>query len=87
LSGLNNDIRDIVKLQEYVEMEDLLYKATQVEQQIKRKSIVRRSSSKFNPSWKDKSGKRDPHPPNLPRWFHMKKLLRVPTRKPLKPRM
>jgi len=32
LSGLNSDIRDIVELQEYVEMKDLLYKATQVEQ-------------------------------------------------------
>jgi len=28
LSGLKSDIRDILKLQEYVEMEDLLHKAT-----------------------------------------------------------
>jgi len=48
-SGLNNDIRDIVELQEYVEMEDLLHN-TQVEQQLKRKSIARRSSSNFNPT-------------------------------------
>jgi len=29
-SDLNSDIRDIVELQEYVKMEDLLHKATQV---------------------------------------------------------
>jgi len=28
LSGLNSDIRDIVELQEYIKMEDLLHKAT-----------------------------------------------------------
>jgi len=37
LSGLNDDIKDIVELQEYVEMKDLLHKATQVKQQLKRK--------------------------------------------------
>jgi len=57
LSGLNSDIRDIIELYEYVEMEDLLHKANQVEQQLKRKSIARRSSSNFNPSWKGKSRK------------------------------
>ena len=32
LSGLSNDIRDIVELQDFVEIEDLLHKAVQVEQ-------------------------------------------------------
>ena len=27
LNGLNNDIRDVVELQEFMEMEDLLHKA------------------------------------------------------------
>jgi len=58
-NGLNSYIRDIVELQEYVEIEDLLHKVTQVEQQLKRKSIARRSSSNFNPSWKDKSRKEE----------------------------
>ena len=37
LNGLTNDIHDIVELQEFVEMDDLLHKAIQVEQQLKRK--------------------------------------------------
>ena len=32
LNGLNSDIRDVVELQEFVEMEDLLLKAIHVEQ-------------------------------------------------------
>ncbi|XP_027368388.1 uncharacterized protein LOC113874363 [Abrus precatorius] len=55
LSGLNNDIRDIVELQEFVEMEDLLHKAIQVEQQLKRKGVAKKSSTNFGfSSWKDK---------------------------------
>ena len=32
LNGLNHDIRDVVELQEYVDMKELLHKAKQVEQ-------------------------------------------------------
>jgi len=45
LSGLNPDIRYVVELQEYVELDDLLHKAVWVEQQLKRKSAARRNSS------------------------------------------
>ena len=45
LSGINPDIRDVVEFQEYVELDDLLQKAVQVEQQLKRKIAVRRNSS------------------------------------------
>ena len=45
LNGLNLDIRDIVELQEYVELDDLLHKAVRVEQQLKRKSAAKRNSS------------------------------------------
>ena len=31
LSGLNHDIRDVMELQEYVELEDLVHKVEQVE--------------------------------------------------------
>ena len=49
LSGLNLDIRDVVELQEYVELDDFLHKEVWVEQQLKRKSAARRnSSSTFN---------------------------------------
>jgi len=44
LNGLNLEIRDVVELQEYVELDDLLHKALRVEQQIKRKSVARRNS-------------------------------------------
>lgn len=58
LSGLNHDIRDVVELQEFVEMEDLLHKAIQVEQQIKRRNTARRSSTNFNSSnWKERNKK------------------------------
>ena len=49
LSGLNPDIRDVVELQEYVELDDLLHKAVWVEQQWKRKiAATRNSSNNFN---------------------------------------
>ncbi|XP_027912791.1 uncharacterized protein LOC114188764 [Vigna unguiculata] len=55
LNGLNHDIRDVIELQEFVEMKDLLHKAIQVEQQIKRKSTTRKSSTNFNSSnYRDK---------------------------------
>ena len=49
LSGLNPDIRDVVELQEYVELD---------EQQLKRKIAARRNSSNnFNQNWTNKSKK------------------------------
>jgi len=54
LNGLNHDIRDVVELQEYVDIEDLLHKANQVEQQLKRKGIMRSSYNNKNFNWKDK---------------------------------
>jgi len=58
LHGLNSDIRDVVELQNYVELEDLVHQATKVEQQLKRKGAMRRNSSNFNsPSWKDRNKK------------------------------
>ena len=55
LNGFNSDIRDIVELQEFVEMEDLLHKTIRVEQQLKRKGVAKRSSTNYgSSSWKDK---------------------------------
>ena len=59
LNGLTNDIRDSVEVQEFVEMDELLHKAIQVEQQLKRKGVAKRSFTNFgSSSWKDK-GKKD----------------------------
>ena len=55
ISGLNKEIADVVDLQHYVEMEELLHKAIKVEKQIKskgfRSSLASISSWKSN--WKD----------------------------------
>ena len=58
LSGLNPDIKDVVELLEYVELDDLLHKVVRVEQQLKRKIVARRNSSNnFNQNWTNKSKK------------------------------
>jgi len=58
LSGLNPNIKDLVELQDYVELDDLLHKAVRVEQQLKRKIAARRNSSNnFNQNWTNKSKK------------------------------
>ncbi|XP_019435361.1 PREDICTED: uncharacterized protein LOC109341845, partial [Lupinus angustifolius] len=60
LHGLNPEIQDIVELQPYVELDDLVQKAIKVEQQIKRRKSKYSSNSttKYPPNtWKDKSKK------------------------------
>jgi len=58
LSSLNPDIRDVVELHEYVELDDLLQKAVRVEQQLKRKIAVKRNSyNNFNQNWTNRSKK------------------------------
>eukprot|EP00256_Glycine_max_P069316 XP_025983911.1 uncharacterized protein LOC113001425 [Glycine max] len=58
LNGLNPEIRDVVELQEYVELDELLHKALRDEQQIKRKSAVRRNSpNTYNQNWANRSKK------------------------------
>ncbi|KAE9592380.1 putative nucleotidyltransferase, Ribonuclease H [Lupinus albus] len=58
LHGLNQDIQDVVELQYYVELDDLVQQAMKVEQQLRRKNskFSSSSSSKFQASkWMDKS--------------------------------
>ena len=58
LNGLNPEIRYVVELQEYVELDDLLHRALRVEQQIKRKSAARRNSpNTYNQNWANRSKK------------------------------
>ena len=58
LHGLNHDIRDVVELQHYVELEELVHQVMKVEQQLKRKEYKKKSSSNLNSSsWKDKTKK------------------------------
>ncbi|KAJ4701057.1 Mutant gag-pol polyprotein [Melia azedarach] len=52
ISGLNKKIADVVDLQHYVEMEELLHKSIKVEKQLKSKEF--RFGSASNSSWKSK---------------------------------
>ncbi|KAJ4715124.1 Zinc finger, CCHC-type [Melia azedarach] len=55
ISGFNKEIADVVDLQHYVEMEELLHKAIKVEKQIKSKGFRfgSASSSSWKSNWKD----------------------------------
>ena len=49
LNGLNWEIQDMVEMHHYEILEDLIHQATRVEQQLKRRSAYRKSST----SWRD----------------------------------
>jgi hypothetical protein len=54
LSGLNRDIANVVELQHYVEVEDMVHMAIKVERQLKRKGAARYtliSSTHWKPKW------------------------------------
>jgi hypothetical protein len=54
INRLNRDIFNVVELQHYVKLKDIVHMATNVERQIKRKSSVRPlfSSTSFSSSWR-----------------------------------
>jgi septum formation topological specificity factor MinE len=49
LSGLNRDIANVVKLQHYVEVEDMVHMAMKVERQLKRNEITMYTSVSSTP--------------------------------------
>jgi hypothetical protein len=53
LSGLNRDIANVVELQHYLEVEDMVHMAMKVERQLKRKGAARYTSVSST-SWKPK---------------------------------
>jgi hypothetical protein len=53
LSGLNRDIANVIELQHYVEIEDMVHMAMKVERQLKRKGTARYTSVS-NTTWKSK---------------------------------
>uniref|UniRef100_A0A2N9FWY1 CCHC-type domain-containing protein n=1 Tax=Fagus sylvatica TaxID=28930 RepID=A0A2N9FWY1_FAGSY len=59
LSGLNRDIANVIELQHYVEIEDMVHMAMKVERQLKRKGTARYTSVS-NTTWKSKWDKNDP---------------------------
>ena len=48
LHGLNREIADIVEMQHYVELTDMVHQAIKVEEQLKRKGLVRRGQPMAN---------------------------------------
>ena len=57
-SGLNRDIANVIELQHYVEIEDMMHMAMKVERQLKRKGIVRYTSVS-NTTWNSKWDRND----------------------------
>ena len=54
IGGLKKEITDVVELQHYVEMEDLLHKFIQMERQLKAKSTSKfASTSSWKSNWKN----------------------------------
>ena len=51
LNGLNRDIANVVELQHYVELEDMVHLAIQVERQLKRKKTQLFQNSGSSSSW------------------------------------
>uniref|UniRef100_A0A2N9F371 Uncharacterized protein n=1 Tax=Fagus sylvatica TaxID=28930 RepID=A0A2N9F371_FAGSY len=58
LSGLNRDIANVIELQYYVEIEDMVHMAMKVERQLKRKGTARYTSIS-NTTWKSKWDRND----------------------------
>ena len=58
LNGLNRDIANVVELQHYVELEDMVHMVIKVEQQLKRKGTRSFQNSGSSVSWR-LNGKRE----------------------------
>uniref|UniRef100_A0A2N9FBE6 RNA-directed DNA polymerase n=1 Tax=Fagus sylvatica TaxID=28930 RepID=A0A2N9FBE6_FAGSY len=78
LHGLNREIADIVEMQHYVELTDMVHQAIKVEEQFKRKGLVRRGQPMATTSpWKT-AQKRDEQLQNKPK-FEPSKNAKQPT--------
>ncbi|XP_048229542.1 LOW QUALITY PROTEIN: uncharacterized protein LOC125370017, partial [Ricinus communis] len=62
LRGLNKDIADVVDLQHYVEIEDMVNLAMKVERQLKRKRYDSKPNMGSSSSWKNSWRKKDDKP-------------------------
>ncbi|RVW59154.1 hypothetical protein CK203_105254 [Vitis vinifera] len=58
LNGLNRDIANVVELQHYVELEDMVHMAIKVERQLKRKGTQSFQNLGFSASWRP-NGRKD----------------------------
>ena len=62
LNVLNREIANIVELQHYVEIEEMVYKAIKIEQQLKKRVNTRAAPSSSSTPWKLSHVKRDERP-------------------------
>ena len=65
LNGLNNEIVNVIELQHYMELEDIVHKAIKVERQLKRKGISKFGAAPYQNSsstWKSSWSKKDDKP-------------------------
>ena len=58
LNGLNQDIANVVELQHYVELEDMVHMAVKVERQLKRKGTWSFQNLGFSALWRS-NGRKD----------------------------
>ena len=58
LNGLNRDIANVVELQHYVELEDMVHMAVKVERQLKRKGTWSFQNLGFSALWRS-NGRKD----------------------------
>ncbi|XP_052181971.1 uncharacterized protein LOC127794765 [Diospyros lotus] len=62
LVGLNRDIADVVELQHYIELDDMVHMAIKVERQLKRKGSTRIGQNSGSSTWKSNWSKKDEKP-------------------------
>ena len=81
LYGLNREIADVVEMQHYVELTDMVHQAIKVEQQLKRRNMARRgTSTAATNSWRA-APKRDEFPPTKLKSEPLKDVKQVTTPK------
>ena len=73
LNGLNRDIANVVELQHYVELEDMVHMVIKVEQQLKRKGTRSFQNSGSSASWRS-NGRKD-------KWAIFKSKIKLPKRR------
>ena len=64
--GLNREIQNVVELQHYVELEDMVHMAIKIGNQVKRRgsSNTRSTPSPSSSTWKSNQWRKEEKPPN-----------------------
>ncbi|KAL5738445.1 hypothetical protein ACOSP7_031206 [Xanthoceras sorbifolium] len=65
LAGLNREITNVVELQHYVELEDMVHMAIKIENQLKRRGNTRPSQNSSSSAWRPNHWKKDEKQPMM----------------------